>query len=147
LSIRYRPNMLYGSTGRIQGNSRDTVIIDNLNLKIDHPDAFKTIRITDGYLIDLSTSNSETDELFLDIQGGVTNILGDITFFTIIVTSVTEDFMKYSRKVMDQYMASQDIFSEPVSIPGNIIGGLGIFSGINSVTDTVFVDDRFPHNN
>jgi len=95
--------------------------------------------MTDGYLIDLSTYNPATDEIFLDLRGGVDNIPGDIDYFTIIVASVTEDFMRYSRKVMDQYIASQDIFSEPVSIPGNISGGLGIFSGINSVTDTVFL--------
>ncbi len=140
ISIRYRPHMQYGSSGRISGNERDTVITDNLSLFLEHPEAFKTIRMTDGYLIDLSTYNPATDELFLDLRGGVSNIPGDIDYFVIIVASVTEDFMKYSLKVMDQYVASQDIFSEPVSIPSNITGGLGIFSGINSVTDTIFID-------
>ncbi|MCD6436275.1 MAG: DUF4249 family protein, partial [Clostridiales bacterium] len=139
ISIRYRPHMQYGSSRQLSGNGRDTVITDYLSLLLEHPEAFQTIRMTDGYLIDLSTYNPATDEIFLDLRGGVDNIPGDIDYFTIIVASVTEDFMRYNRKVMDQYIASQDIFSEPVSIPSNIIGGLGIFSGINSVTDTVFL--------
>jgi transcriptional regulator with XRE-family HTH domain len=42
-----------------------------------------------------------------------------------------------SNVTIDTLIAGQDVFSEPVSVLRNIKGGLGIFSGINSVTDTI----------
>ncbi len=140
INIRYRPNMVYGRSTQISINGKNNLITDRLGFTLEYPEAFETIRMTDGYLIDLSAYDFSSDELLLELNGGVDNILSDLDYFTIIVSSVTDDFIKYNRKVMDQFIATQDIFSEPVSIHGNIVGGLGIFSGINTVTDTVFIN-------
>ncbi|MFA5814599.1 MAG: DUF4249 family protein [Bacteroidales bacterium] len=135
--VRYRSNMIYGSPGRIYSNDPDTTIFDYLRLDIPYPDAFKTLRKTDGYCIDLSAYDPEMDELILNVQGDVDNLPGDLDFIVLTVASITEEYLMYNKKVIAQYVAGQDLFSEPVSVYSNIKGGLGIFSGINSVTDTI----------
>ena len=129
--------MLYGSPGYIYHNDPDTTTFDGLLLEIPYPGAFLTLRRTDGYCIDLTAYDPETDELILNFAGGVDNLKGDLDFMVLKVASITEEYMKYNKKIVDQYVAGQDVFSEPVSVFSNIKGGLGIFSGINSVTDTI----------
>ena len=139
IRLRYRSNMTYGGPDRIYANDPDTSITDHLSLDFSYPGAIKTLRRTDGYCIDLSAYNPETDELTLTIQGSVNNLPADLDYIVLTVTSITEEFLIYNKKVIAQFTASQDLFSEPVTIPGNIKGGLGIFSGIHSVTDTIFI--------
>jgi hypothetical protein len=135
--LRYRNNMDYGPPYYSHPNDPDTTAFDCLSLEIPYPDAFQTLRSTDGYCIDLNAYDMETDELILKIQGGMLNLKGDLDFMVLRVSSITEEYLTYNKKVIAQYVAGQDLFSEPVSVYSNIKGGLGIFSGINSVTDTI----------
>lgn len=137
VALRYRSNMDYGSPGRIYSNDYETQIYDFLRLNIPYPDAFLTLRKTNGYCMDLTAYDSDKDELILTVDGSIDNLLNAPDFMVLKVSSITEDFLNYNKKVISQYIASQDMFSEPVSVFSNIKGGLGIFSGINSVTDTI----------
>jgi hypothetical protein len=139
IRLRYRNSMIYGGPDRMDANDPDTSITDHLSLDFSYPGAFQTLRKTDGYCIDLSTYNPETDDLVLTIRGSVNNLPADLDYIVLTVTSITEEFFIYNKKVIAQYVASQDLFSEPVTIPGNITGGLGIFSGVHSVTDTILI--------
>lgn len=139
IKLRYRTNMVYGSPYYMAPNDPDITIYDFLQLRIQYPGAFKTLRRTDGYCLDLSAYVPESDELNFTISGSVDNLMKKPDFIVLTVTSITEEYLKYNKKIIDQYVAGQDVFSEPVSVYSNINGGLGIFSGINSVTDTIWI--------
>jgi len=135
--LRYRNQMVYGFPGSIHLNEPDTSAWDLLDFYTQYPGAFKTLRRTDGYCLDLSAYVPETDELIFTVRGSVANLKKEPDFIVLTVTSITDEYLKYNKKIIDQYVAGQDVFSEPVAVYSNIKGGLGIFSGINSVTDTI----------
>ncbi|MFA6483654.1 MAG: DUF4249 family protein [Bacteroidales bacterium] len=135
--LRYRNQMVYGFPGHMHLSEPDSSAWDVIDFYTRFPGAFKTLRRTDGYCLDLSAYAPETDELVFTVMGSVANLKEEPDFMVLTITSITEEYLKYNKKIVDQYVAGQDVFSEPVSVFGNIKGGLGIFSGINSVTDTI----------
>jgi len=126
---RYRPNSIYS---QMYSDS----VYDNIKTTIEFPSAFSSIRISDGDFVDLRTQSDAT-KLLVKVQGSLRHTKVDHCSIYLIVSSITPDYFSYQKKTLDQYIASQDLFSEPVQIPGNIEGGLGIFSGINSKVELI----------
>lgn len=141
ISISYRIGFLHSSPGGGTLEYLNTTVFDRLSVSIEHPGAFTPIRQTDGIFIDLSESDTKQNIIHITIDGGIDNLQVEPGFFVISVFHHTKEFFEYNRKVLQQFATSQDLFSEPVNITSNITGGLGIFSGVNSRTDTVWMAD------
>lgn len=126
---RYRPNSIFS---QMYSDS----VYDNIKTSIEFPSAFSSIRISDGDFVDLRTQSDATN-LLVKVQGSLRHTRVDHDSIYLIVSSITPDYFNYQKKILDQYITSQDLFSEPVQIPGNIEGGLGIFSGIYSKMELI----------
>jgi hypothetical protein len=53
--------------------------------------------------------------------------------YVLVVSSITPEYFRYKRSVLEQRNSFGTPFAEPVIVPGNIKNGLGIFAGINTV--------------
>ena len=136
LSASYRLYTMYGSDP--YSGVRE-VFSDDLYVRTDDRRCLASMTKDEGYLVDLGPDEPATAEFFINIDGGIAYPYEPFEYFVISVNSITEEYYQYSKKIRDQYVSSLDPFGEPVRIPSNIEGGVGIFSGYNSCTVEVKV--------
>lgn len=129
VSIGYRP---YTGSPSDSAHIGEKKFQDYLSMRIDDPRCILSISKNEGYLLDLGSDGTALTEIFLEMDGGIWYPYEPFEYFVLVISSITKEYYNYGKKIVDQYIASRDPFGEPVRIPSNIQGGIGIFSGYNS---------------